>query len=287
MWIDGDGFDHPFTPPATTSLHENTPTRAIKTQGTNCAFRRDALLAIGGFDPGFAFYLDEADVNLRLAQNGGLTAIVPDAVVHHGFAASTRRRADRVPTDLTQIGHSLGRFTARHGQNQTALPQHIAQQRARLIRHMVSGALEPRAVGHLMAGLLAGIDAGLATAQVPHNGPLAPTQQPFTPLPNTAPRPGRLLFGTKAQRQKLEAEAQIARANGEIVTIILLSRGIRPHTQHFTDNGWWEQSGGRFGQSFRSGPRIVFHPAPQRHTNEAARLAKFRPIGPVLRQKIE
>ncbi|MDZ7905902.1 MAG: hypothetical protein U5N55_09140 [Cypionkella sp.] len=48
---------------------------AVKTQGTNCAFRMDALRKIGGFDPAFAFYLDEADVNLAPNRPSGQAAI--------------------------------------------------------------------------------------------------------------------------------------------------------------------------------------------------------------------
>ncbi|WP_022702364.1 glycosyltransferase family 2 protein [Pseudorhodobacter ferrugineus] len=285
MWVDGDGIDHPFTPPEGISLHAGTATRAIKTQGTNCAFRRDDLLAIGGFDAGFAFYLDEADVNLRLAARGGLTAIVPDAVVHHGFAASDRRRADRVPTDLTQIGRSLARFTALHGQSPDAIAKHVTDQRARLLRHMISGALEPRDIGRLMAGLQDGIAA--ANTQAYSQTPLAPTTAAFLALPDTAPRTGRVLFGTKAQCHALYSNATAARARGEIVTAILLSRGMRPHTHRFTEHGWWEQTGGRFGPAFRLGQRFVWQTAAKRRNIETTRLANYRPVGPILPPKTD
>ena len=278
MWVDGDGFDHPFAAPPGTSLHPGTAARAIKTQGTNCAFRRDALLSIGGFDEGFSFYLDEADVNLRLAALGGLTAIAPQAIVHHGFAASARRRSDRTPTDLSQIGHSLALFTARHGQGRGALAKHIAQQRARLIRLMVSGAIEPGAVRKLMAGLLHGIATAQTNAPNPSPRPIAATSQPFAALQGTGPRPGRVFFGTAAQRSSLEAKARAARANGDIVTLILLSHGFRPHTHRFTKDGWWEQSGGRYGRAFRAGRRFDAQPAAQRLSKETARLSLTRPI---------
>ncbi|MES2906736.1 MAG: RNA polymerase factor sigma-54, partial [Pseudomonadota bacterium] len=48
--------------------------------------------AMGGFDPAFRFYLDETDLNLRLAATGAMTAIVPVAQVHHGFAESDLQR---------------------------------------------------------------------------------------------------------------------------------------------------------------------------------------------------
>jgi hypothetical protein len=275
MWVDCDGFDHPFDAPATPSLHAGSRHRAIKTQGTNCAFRRDSLLEIGGFDEGYAFYLDEADVNLRLAAMGGQTAIVPDAVVHHGFAASARRRADRTPTDLTQIGQSLALFTAKHGQNPDALGTHIAEQRARLIRHMIDGTLEPRDIRRLMAGLHRGVKSAKPQATP---APLAPSASPFSALPNTGPREGHLLVGTEAERNHLELQALDAQRSGKIVTLLLLARGIKAHKHHFTEQGWWEQSGGRFGRAFRVGERFVWQSAKVRHKTEAARLSAFRPL---------
>jgi len=59
------------------------------------AVRRSVLADLGGFDPRFRFYLDETDLNLRLAARGLYTALVPLAQVHHGFHASARRRKDR------------------------------------------------------------------------------------------------------------------------------------------------------------------------------------------------
>ena len=84
--------------------------RAIKTEGTNMALRRDLMAAMGGFDPAFRFFLDDTDVNMRLAMAGHATALVPLAQVHHGYAASDRRAADRRPTDLTELGASLAVF---------------------------------------------------------------------------------------------------------------------------------------------------------------------------------
>lgn len=283
-WVDGDGFDHPFEPGPKVSLHPGTKSRAIKTQGTNCAFRRDDLLAIGGFDEGFSFYLDEADVNLRLAARGGLTAVVPDAVVHHGFAASPRRRADRTPTDLTEIGHSLARFIQRHGMTSGALEQHIADQHARLIRLMISGALEPDAVRKLMVGLRLGTAS--VQGQCRLHDPLPPTGAAFKPLHNTGPRRGCFLFGTKANRAALEHQAAEARARGEVVTLVILSRGLRPHRHRFTTNGWWEQVGGQFGRAFRNGPKVIWRDAITRKMDEETRLAEFRPVDNVTTDSI-
>ena len=86
----------------TPSVMLPSPSRAIKTEGTNMAIRRDVLVEMGGFDPAFHYYLDETDLNMRLARAGHATAIVPLAEVHHGFAANAMRSANRVPRDLSQ-----------------------------------------------------------------------------------------------------------------------------------------------------------------------------------------
>lgn len=57
-------------------------------QGTNTAFRREALLEIGGFDEEFAYYLDETEVCLRLVDRGHVIRQLPNAYVHHKYAPS-------------------------------------------------------------------------------------------------------------------------------------------------------------------------------------------------------
>jgi len=61
--------------------------------GCNCAFRRETLVAIGGFDETFTYYLDESDVCLRLARAGYGIATRADAAVRHYSARSAVRRS--------------------------------------------------------------------------------------------------------------------------------------------------------------------------------------------------
>jgi len=98
-------------------VFEGSSARAIKTEGTNMAVRRDVLERLGGFDPAFHFYLDETDLNMRIGVAGLKTAIVPLAQVHHGFAESTRRSADRVSATLYDIGASLAVYLRKHKGN--------------------------------------------------------------------------------------------------------------------------------------------------------------------------
>jgi GT2 family glycosyltransferase len=86
------------------------PGRYFSPTGTNVAIRRAALLAIGGFDEEYAYFLDETDLNLRLTDAGWRLVSIPDAEVHHKFAASNLRRTDRVPRSLYLIARSKSYF---------------------------------------------------------------------------------------------------------------------------------------------------------------------------------
>jgi hypothetical protein len=59
--------------------------------GTNSTFRRDALLAINGFDEQYDYYLDETDLAVRLQKAGGVLANANQAYVRHEFAQSHNR----------------------------------------------------------------------------------------------------------------------------------------------------------------------------------------------------
>ena len=66
--IDGAGFHHDLeVQEPQGELATAAEGSAARTEGTNMAVRRDRLVALDGFDPGFRFYLDDADLNMRLA----------------------------------------------------------------------------------------------------------------------------------------------------------------------------------------------------------------------------
>ncbi|EEW26501.1 glycosyltransferase family 2 protein [Rhodobacter ferrooxidans] len=281
MEVDACGQDHPLSvDPVAVSLHHGAPSRAVKTCGTNCAFRAAALRAIGGFDPAFRFYLDEADVNLRLAALGGLTAVVPLAEVHHGFAASARRRTDRVPLSLFEIGASSMLFLRRHAplaDHAPALARLWADQRARALRAMVAGRIAPGDVGRLMHSLQAGLAAG-ETRPLGAQLPLKTSDSGLLPLPGTGPRPGRVITGRSWQRGRLEAEARAAADRGAVVTLIRLSPTALFHSLRFDADGIWRQTGGLFGRSDRQQPLVRLWRFPDRVAQEARHLARVRPI---------
>lgn len=69
----------------------------IGLMGVNTAFRRTALVEVGGFDETYIYYLDETDVLLRLMDNGGQIAVRPLALVHHKYASSHLRDEKKAP----------------------------------------------------------------------------------------------------------------------------------------------------------------------------------------------
>jgi GT2 family glycosyltransferase len=251
--------------------------RAIKTEGTNMAFRRDVLVGIGGFDPAFRFYLDETDVNMRLARAGHATALVPLAQVHHGFAASAMRREDRVPRDLYEIGASWAVFQRKH------IPQvdrkvhwlaQVAAERRRVMQHMVAGGLEPRDVRFLMkrlaAGYAEGLDRGLGGARLPKY-----PVQPFRPAVCVR-RVARFtaLRGVRGTRALRDAAVRVTA--GSIETVLVMSHTALFHRVFFDAQGVWVQQGGVFGRSDRDQPLFRLSSFNRRSLRERARVALVR-----------
>jgi len=235
------------------TLLTGTPEQGVKTQGTNMAFRREVLVEMAGFDPNYRFFLDETDLNLRLAARNACTAVVPRAEVHHGFAESTRRRPDRVPRDLREIGASWAVFLRRHcdvGTRKGVWARILASERRRLVRHMVAGRLEPRDVRRLMRGLRQGHKEGTERRQ----NLLRPIQDlggGFQTFP-ASDAESMVVAGRRIRAKALRQESLQQVASGRIVTMMQFSRTSRFHKITFTDDGYWLQTGGLFGKSDRT-----------------------------------
>lgn len=255
--------------------------RAIKTEGTNMAFRRDILVSIGGFDPAFRFFLDETDVNMRLARAGCATALVPLAQVHHGFAASATRRQDRTPRDLYEIGASWAVFQRKHivkidhaGHWQKI----IGSERRRLLSHMVAGRLEPRDVRRIMKRLVAGYAEGRTRAL---GGAVVPRHavEPFQPVLHTLRKSEfTALTGWRGTSAIFAAAKRVS--EGSIETVLVMSRTTLFHQVTFNEQGVWVQRGGMFGRSDRRGPLFVMTTLKRRAARERARIAAVRGLKP-------
>ena len=253
---------------------------AIRTEGTNMAFRRAVLAELGGFDPAYRFYLDETDIDMRLAKAGHVTAIAPLAQVHHAFAPSIRRAPSRAPRDLFEIGASLAVFLRRHcppARHAEVITRFRADRNAALITHMNIGRLEPGAVLRLRRRLKQGIKAG-QDRDLTTLSPLGPANAPFKSFDSLTTDVGVVLSGKTRQGHTLRSEAAARAARGENVTLFLFSPTALFHRVRFRPEGFWEQSGGLWGRSNRNDPLVRLMTAKKRLRSEMDRLASTRGI---------
>jgi hypothetical protein len=86
----------------------------LRVQGCNCAFRREALEVIGGFDEFFRYYHDETDLCLRLARSGYNVAYIAENGVRH-YAAGSERRASKYDRNWDVITRSDTYFALKNG----------------------------------------------------------------------------------------------------------------------------------------------------------------------------
>ena len=276
--VDGGGGTRDLTvPDGGWSLPDPGPGRAVKTEGTNMAVRRAALERLGGFDPAFGFYLDETDLNLRLREQGLRTAIVPGAEVHHGSAPSARRRGDRMPRDLSEIGASSAVFLRKHAPGELGARRAAmaAEQRQRLGRQMVAGRCMPGDVARLLATFEQGFGSGLSHPLAPHRLP-GEAPPPFLDFADP-PRRSVIIAGSLWSRRRLLEEARAARQEGAIVTLITLSRTVRFHSVRFR-GGIWQHRGGSLGRSSRDEPLFRLATLAARLRAERDRIAPLRRI---------
>ncbi|ASM73873.1 MULTISPECIES: glycosyltransferase family 2 protein [Roseobacteraceae] len=254
-----------------------TSERAAKTEGTNMAVRRDVLVELGGFDPAYHYFLDETDLNMRLAKAGHACAIVPRAQVHHGFAANKLRRADRVPTDLFDIGASWAVFQRKFIPREKRLDHWRAirkSERGRAIRLMVSGHIEPHAVTTLIARLDQGYGQGISrglgdgfVADVPN----APFKR-IAPLTKAPTYIATRSFG--AAKARTDAVRRVK--DNQVVTLIILTHTALYHQACFHPDGYWEQCGGLFGKSDRNQSALRPWRFAKRFSAEVSRIAAIR-----------
>jgi glycogen synthase len=95
--------------------------------GTNCSFRRDVLLQIGGFDEFYKYFLDETDVCVRVVDAGYKVIFVDDALVYHKFAPSHTRDVNRVNKNYHINARSVGYFSIRNGGHILGLAEVLSQ----------------------------------------------------------------------------------------------------------------------------------------------------------------
>ena len=272
--ITHDGVSHPFKVDGTT-IPELDPDHAVKTQGTNCAFRRDMLVQLGGFDESYHFYLDETDLNLRIAQAGLQTAIVPDAEVQHGYAASVHRGKDRRPKSLFEIGASQAYFAKKYDRPDQELDAGRALQRTRVKDFAANKLIDQKEADRLMADHEAGIKQGLTRPIL--NDRIWPSPPEFKPfLSADASTLHEFIDARWFFRRKAFRTARKLAQSGVPCTAIILSPTGLYHRRYFHADGYWVQTGGIFGKSTRSDPLWAWYGYSARVAVEKASLSNTR-----------
>ncbi|MEM0976260.1 MAG: glycosyltransferase [Pseudomonadota bacterium] len=245
---DWDGLDTAVdTVPQSAELYAPSTAGFVRVQGTNCAFKRETLLQIGGFDKGFAYYLDETDVCIRLAKRGHATAFQPTAVVQHQVSSSATRYQNRAPKSLALIGESIRHFVACHADSRdVALRRHYLTQEHRLLRNLESGVLEPRDIKHRRSELYHGQAEPAGDVQgktvVLADGLFCDT---------TTSRMGVVIATTRSRKGAADQYAKSMHLQGKIVTMLVMSALPFRHRRAAWD-GIYTQNGGVMGLLSRS-----------------------------------
>lgn len=226
-------------------------------QGTNASFRRSALLALGGFDEEFDYYLDETEMCCRLVDAGYLIRQLPDALVHHKFAPSAIRDHQHVVRHHYPIIKNKAYFAYRHGgayateqEIERDNDNFIAGLRGDVAAHLEAGRLPPDALARFDADSIRARRAGRTRARAPARIPLQPAlpidvEGAFLPCVPLGAGPGRCVVlvsadyppghsGGIATYHHALAEALAAR--GDIVHVITRSADI---DRIDLENGVW------------------------------------------------
>lgn len=112
-----DGIDLTHTP---------APDHACEVEAVSGAcmlVRVEALVGIGGFDPGFHMHFEDLDVMARLREAGWSIRMVPSVFIAHAGGVSTKRRPIRV---MWAKHKSLWRYLNKHSGGDWSWPSRLA-----------------------------------------------------------------------------------------------------------------------------------------------------------------
>lgn len=224
----------------------------VKLNGTNMMIRRAALDQIGGFDPHFAYYLDETDVLARITAAGWRLVWEEAALVHHATATNAIRGPLMSEAGFRQMGNSMAMFCRKHLPETLRAQAHdsmIAHQKARLLRRFQLGRLD----GAQLRAFLGALRAGVGDPE-PMIEPLGAinTVHPSTPKAEHTAEASRLIIATRLRtRKRADALARIAAQAGWEVTLIKWRYLRLPRKVRLGLDGIWRHTGGVFARATR------------------------------------
>ncbi|MEO1491528.1 MAG: glycosyltransferase [Pseudomonadota bacterium] len=259
--------------------------------GANSAFRRAAVVAVGGFDEAYRYFLDETDMALRLAEAGWDMAVTDRAEVHHLREVNAVRGHLKKPRNLREVAASKAFFCEQH-LDPAAIEPELARFRARR---------DADCDGFIRIGAMRGVERDRLLSQVDDGlaeGRLRTTRRydGSWDRPTYAPWPGAtraaadlniaLYCGWGFGRgRRLIRLAERLVAAGHRVSVFRFQTGFAAHAVEFR-RGIWHHEGGtwRFDHREDGRPVILRH---HRVAAEIARVAQRRNfhlrLDPVLR----
>lgn len=174
----------------------------IYLQGTNCSFRRELLVEIGGFNEEIEYYLDEVEVCMRGIDAGYQMASLPTGAVHHKYLPSHIRNHKRVVLDPYSTVKNHCTFAVRHGvQTRTfsevmeEVSKYVAVVKAGGRANLDAGRMTAEQFEHYMrrteAAMDFGVRQGLTKARPVRHLPPPPVEE-FKPFPTLVPAGERL-----------------------------------------------------------------------------------------------
>ena len=234
----------------------------VGTLGANSAFRREALLSVGGFDESFRYYLDETDMMLRLAEAGWDAAVVLTAEVHHLREENSARDGLRTPRNLFEIAASKAYFCQRHmrdGDVSDCLAAFRKERVEELDPYIRAGLLRRRDKERLVSQLDKGLTDGRRRVQrLPMTESYAGS--PFRAFRPVARQPLSIAVvagWNPMQVMELKRVARRLADAGFVVSFLRYMSGQHPRTVTFAD-GLWLHTGGTWRLDQRwQGRRVI------------------------------
>jgi glycogen synthase len=199
---DAAGYDTPEGALASGASKTGAGCRTfLSPTGCNSSFRRAALEQVGGFDEEFAYFLDETDVAIRIIEKGWRIEYALDAEVHHKFASSHLRSANRIPRNLYLPARSKTYFCARHAASHGIkevfkhLINYRIEQKGHMKYYLKHNIIQNSHYDRLIDDIERGTRDGMLDAFRYPQGRLAslpPAREKISPYPIKRPSAGRL-----------------------------------------------------------------------------------------------
>lgn len=212
--------------------------------GVNVCYARRALAQVGGFDPAFAYLLEETDLLLRLIKAGWQVHNVPSARVHHKYADS-HIRTNKVVASYYHIMRSRLYFATKH-----ALPIFGLAAFSRHIHHWLAEVREHSP--HLVTEAHYAIQDAMQMSKSPFaNSVVLPSIYPraFIPIASAQPAANRLrllLISSEFPPDKqggiarfMEVLAKQLASQGHEITVIAQAEASAPATVDRLAEGYW------------------------------------------------